>query len=129
MLQFHYRFFCGFAGASFCVSAPLYTSEIAERDIRGRLGAFFQLFYTLGMLYAVFFGWAFPIILFNYACAIVPLVFAFLFLLQPESPVSASTYKVHSLSIALADSITVNVLVSFRRSYDKKMVSLCSTIG
>nr|CAI5820231.1 unnamed protein product [Callosobruchus analis] len=42
------RFFCGFAGASFCVSAPLYTSEIAERDIRGRLGAFFQLFYTLG---------------------------------------------------------------------------------
>nr|CAH7725353.1 unnamed protein product [Callosobruchus chinensis] len=64
------RFFCGFAGASFCVSAPLYTSEIAERDIRGRLGAFFQLFYTLGMLYAVFFGWAFPIILFNYACAI-----------------------------------------------------------
>nr|CAI5819593.1 unnamed protein product [Callosobruchus analis] len=80
------RFFCGFAGASFCVSAPLYTSEIAERDIRGRLGAFFQLFYTLGMLYAVFFGWAFPIILFNYACAIVPLVFAFLFLLQPESP-------------------------------------------
>lgn len=32
------RVLVGIAGGSFCVTAPLYTSEIAETEIRGRLG-------------------------------------------------------------------------------------------
>ncbi|KAJ8935322.1 hypothetical protein NQ314_012890 [Rhamnusium bicolor] len=32
------RLLTGIAGGSFCVTAPLYTSEIAQTDIRGRLG-------------------------------------------------------------------------------------------
>lgn len=32
------RILVGIAGGSFCVTAPLYTSEISETDIRGRLG-------------------------------------------------------------------------------------------
>jgi MFS family permease len=35
------RFVLGLAGGAFCVSAPQYSSEIAEKEIRGIVGTFF----------------------------------------------------------------------------------------
>ncbi|KAF7286241.1 hypothetical protein GWI33_006712 [Rhynchophorus ferrugineus] len=80
------RFFTGMAGGAFCIVAPLYTSEIAQTEIRGTLGTFFQLFITIGILYAQVLGFALGVKLFCYACLVVPIVFGVCFLFQPESP-------------------------------------------
>nr|CAH7716536.1 unnamed protein product [Callosobruchus chinensis] len=82
------RVLCGIGGGSFCVCGPLYTSEISQPAIRGTLGTFFQLFITIGILYANVFGYAMPsLLLFNISCAAIPAVFAVCFFFQPESPV------------------------------------------
>ncbi|XP_023028036.1 facilitated trehalose transporter Tret1 [Leptinotarsa decemlineata] len=81
------RVLVGVGGGSFSVIAPLYTSEIAQTEIRGTLGTFFQLFITIGILYSGVFGYALPMMVFNFACLIVPLVFGVVFFFQPESPV------------------------------------------
>nr|CAI5859998.1 unnamed protein product [Callosobruchus analis] len=82
------RVLSGLGGGSFCVCGPLYTSEICQPEIRGTLGTFFQLFITIGILYANVFGYAMPtLLLFNISCAVVPVVFFICFLFQPESPV------------------------------------------
>lgn len=39
-----------------CVAAPMYIGEIAETSIRGSLGAFFQLFLTVGILFTFVVG-------------------------------------------------------------------------
>ncbi|XP_022905450.1 facilitated trehalose transporter Tret1-like isoform X2 [Onthophagus taurus] len=86
------RFFTGLAGGAFCIAAPLYTSEISENSIRGRLGSFFQLLLTVGILLA----YTFPLIKSNdisstlihtILCAIFPLIFGVVFFFQPETPV------------------------------------------
>lgn len=43
------RFLLGIAGGAFCVAAPVYTGEIAQKEIRGTLGSYFQLMVTVGM--------------------------------------------------------------------------------
>lgn len=65
------RFFTGLASGSFCVSAPLYTTEISEADIRGGLGSFFQLFLTIGILLAYTFPLVYSIALHSILCAII----------------------------------------------------------
>lgn len=50
------RFITGMAGGAFCVSAPMYTSEIAEKEIRGTLGSYFQLLLTVGILFSYIVG-------------------------------------------------------------------------
>ncbi|KAI4470903.1 facilitated trehalose transporter tret1-1-like protein [Holotrichia oblita] len=80
------RFFTGLASGSFCVSAPLYTSEISEADIRGRLGSFFQLFLTVGILLAYTFPLISGIFIHSILCAIIPLIFGVVFISQPETP-------------------------------------------
>ncbi|GJQ70736.1 hypothetical protein Trydic_g669 [Trypoxylus dichotomus] len=81
------RFFTGLAGGAFCVSAPLYTSEISETEIRGRLGSFFQLFLTVGILLAYLFPLFSDIFLHSLLCGIIPLIFGVVFIIQPETPV------------------------------------------
>ncbi|KRT82807.1 membrane transporter [Oryctes borbonicus] len=81
------RFFTGLAGGAFCVSAPLYTSEISETEIRGRLGSFFQLFLTVGILLAYLFPLFSDIFLHSLLCGIIPLIFGVVFITQPETPV------------------------------------------
>lgn len=46
------RFVCGVCGGVFCVLTPIYVAEIADKEIRGRLLAFFQLFINIGIMYA-----------------------------------------------------------------------------
>ncbi|CAH0401707.1 unnamed protein product [Chilo suppressalis] len=45
------RFVAGLGTGGICVAAPMYIGEIAETSIRGSLGAFFQLFLTVGILF------------------------------------------------------------------------------
>lgn len=81
------RFVTGMAGGAFCVTAPLYTSEIAEKEVRGALGSYFQLFLTIGILFSYVLATFVNILTYNIVLAIVPLVFGVVFVLQPETPV------------------------------------------
>ncbi|KAG8035362.1 hypothetical protein G9C98_006808 [Cotesia typhae] len=65
---------------------PVYCGEIAETSIRGILGSFFQIFITLGLLWAYSIG---PFVSYmNYciACAVLPITFFISFYPMPESP-------------------------------------------
>ncbi|KAK5641985.1 hypothetical protein RI129_008152 [Pyrocoelia pectoralis] len=81
------RFITGCAGGAFCVSAPLYTSEIAEKEIRGALGSYFQLLLTVGILFAYIVGFAAEMKVYTIIVAVLPLVFCVVFFFQPETPV------------------------------------------
>ncbi|KAF2892941.1 hypothetical protein ILUMI_13235 [Ignelater luminosus] len=81
------RFLTGMAGCAFCVSAPIYTSEIAEKDIRGALGSYFEFLLATGI--ALSFGVAMITDIKSYTIimAILPLIFVIIFMFQPESPI------------------------------------------
>ncbi|XP_047111821.1 facilitated trehalose transporter Tret1-like [Schistocerca piceifrons] len=81
------RFITGFCGAGYCTAAPVYTGEIAEKQIRGALGVFYQLMLTLGFLLAYFVGKLTGLRVLSLLCGIVPLVFFVAFFAMPESPV------------------------------------------
>lgn len=44
------RFITGFCGGSFCVAAPTFIGEIADKGVRGTLSVFFQLLLVNGIL-------------------------------------------------------------------------------
>lgn len=46
------RILCGIAGGVFCVLAPVYIGEIADKNIRDKLLMYFQLLINLGIFYA-----------------------------------------------------------------------------
>lgn len=81
------RFITGMAGGAFCVTAPLYTSEIAEKEVRGALGSYFQLLLTVGILFSYILAKYISILAYNIVLAVIPLVFGVVFILQPETPV------------------------------------------
>lgn len=83
------RFFTGMASGTFCIAAPLYTSEIAENEIRGTLGSYFQLMVTVGILFVYVLGDFWDPTTTAIVCGIVPFVFGLSFLFMPESPVYA----------------------------------------
>lgn len=80
------RFFAGIATGGVCVIAPMYIGEIAETSIRGSLGAFFQLFLTVGILFTfVVGGWTHWRVL-SIVSAVLPLVLLAVFWWMPETP-------------------------------------------
>ncbi|XP_049808853.1 facilitated trehalose transporter Tret1-like isoform X2 [Schistocerca nitens] len=81
------RFITGFCGAGYCTAAPVYTGEIAEKQIRGALGVFYQLMLTLGVLYVYVVGCWSDLKWLSLCCGIIPIVFFLLFCGAPESPV------------------------------------------
>ncbi|XP_029158248.1 facilitated trehalose transporter Tret1 isoform X2 [Nylanderia fulva] len=88
VLMFYFgRFITGLSSGAFCVAAPLYTSEIAESEIRGALGSYFQLMLTVGILLSYALGTALNMITLSIISGIVPLVFFAVFFFMPESPV------------------------------------------
>lgn len=89
VLMFYFgRFITGLSGGAFCVAAPLYTSEIAESEIRGTLGSYFQLMLTMGILLTYVFGTVLKNIkTLSIISGIVPLVFFAVFFFMPETPV------------------------------------------
>jgi MFS family permease len=80
------RFFLGLAGGAFCISAPQYSAEIAEKEIRGAIGSFFQLLISLGILFSYVVGAFVSVFWLSVSCAIMPIVFAAIFVIMPESP-------------------------------------------
>lgn len=80
------RFITGIAGGAFCVTAPAYTSEIAQDSIRGTLGSYFQLMITIGILFAYGVGNYTSVFVFNILCGLIPILFGAIFFFMPESP-------------------------------------------
>ncbi|CAH0398588.1 unnamed protein product [Chilo suppressalis] len=80
------RFITGVAGGAFCVTAPAYTSEIAQDSIRGSLGSYFQLMITVGILFAYAVGSYTSVFVFNILCTLIPIIFGVIFFFMPESP-------------------------------------------
>ncbi|XP_063237664.1 facilitated trehalose transporter Tret1-2 homolog isoform X2 [Bacillus rossius redtenbacheri] len=83
------RLLTGMAGGAFTLTVPIYISEIAESDIRGVLGTYFQLMFTCGILFVYVLGAvpAVSVFALNMACAAVPVLFGLIFVFMPESPV------------------------------------------
>lgn len=80
------RFLIGLAGGAFCISAPQYTAEIAEKEIRGTLGSFFQLLVVSGLLFIYTVGAFVDVFLLSVIGGIIPLIFGAIFFFMPESP-------------------------------------------
>lgn len=81
------RLFTGMAAGASCVAAPLYTSEIAQKEIRGTVGSYFQLMITLGIFLAYVAGKYLDPEVYTIFCACQPFVFVVFFAFQPETPV------------------------------------------
>lgn len=80
------RFITGFSGGAFCVTAPMYTAEISEKDIRGSLGSYFQLLLTVGILLSYLLGTVVNMFQLSIISAIVPIIFCVVFSFMPETP-------------------------------------------
>ncbi|KYB25889.1 facilitated trehalose transporter Tret1 [Tribolium castaneum] len=80
------RLITGMAAGASCVAAPLYTSEIAQKEIRGTLGSYFQLMVTVGIFLAYLSGKYLTSMPYTIFCACLPVVFVVLFAFQPETP-------------------------------------------
>lgn len=80
------RFILGISGGAFCVTAPMYTGEIAQKDIRGTLGSFFQLMITAGILFIYAIGAGLDVFAMSLVCGVIPLIFGAIFVFMPESP-------------------------------------------
>ena len=80
------RLTVGLGVGAACVLVPTYLSEIAEDSVRGMLGAMFQLFLTIGIVYGFTFGATVNYTYLAIACAVVEVVFVATFFTMPESP-------------------------------------------
>ncbi|XP_030378700.1 facilitated trehalose transporter Tret1-2 homolog [Scaptodrosophila lebanonensis] len=87
IMLFAGRFIVGACGGAFCITAPMYTTEIAQVEIRGMMGCFFQLLIVHGVLYGYVAGAICTTFVFNIACGVLPLLFFVFFVCMPESPV------------------------------------------
>nr|KAF7415880.1 hypothetical protein H0235_012472 [Vespula pensylvanica] len=81
------RFLIGFSGGAFCVTGPMYTSEIAESEIRGRLGLYYQLFLTVGIVIVNILNFSVNMFELSVISGFSPIIFAITFFFMPETPV------------------------------------------
>ncbi|CAD7085149.1 unnamed protein product [Hermetia illucens] len=80
------RFLIGISTGSFCVVAPMYISEIAETNIRGQLGTFFQLSLTIGILITNFVGALVDWVALSTICLLFPAILLIAMFFLPETP-------------------------------------------
>lgn len=80
------RFLLGISGGAFCVAAPTYTAEIAQSDIRGTLGSYFQLMMVIGILFVYVVGAFASVFALSIICGVIPLIFGGIFVFMPETP-------------------------------------------
>lgn len=81
------RLLSGVATGASCVVAPMFISEIAETSLRGALGAFFQLFLTVGILYVYVAGALMNWVLLSWSCIIFPILLILTVFFIPDSPI------------------------------------------
>lgn len=80
------RLVMGF-GVGFVMTAqPMYVGEISTDDCRGATGSLMQLFIVGGILYVYAIGPYVSYMALQWACIVLPLVFAVCFFFMPESP-------------------------------------------
>nr|CAD7424469.1 unnamed protein product [Timema monikensis] len=87
MTLFIARFLIGAVGAGNTVLCPLYVTEIVEDDVRGSLGTYVMLFFSIGVLQSYIVGSYASYQVLGFACISLPILFVFLFYWMPESPV------------------------------------------
>ncbi|RVE46763.1 hypothetical protein evm_008547 [Chilo suppressalis] len=80
------RFVAGLGTGGICVAAPMYIGEIAETSIRGSLGAFFQLFLTVGILFTFVVGDYTHWRTLSIISAVLPPLLVIVFWWMPETP-------------------------------------------
>lgn len=80
------RFITGMIAGAFCVTVPLYTNEISQKEIRGSLGCFTQLMISSGILFATIVGKFLNIRNYTIVCGVLPLIFGCIFVFMPETP-------------------------------------------
>ncbi|XP_065222917.1 facilitated trehalose transporter Tret1-like isoform X2 [Planococcus citri] len=80
------RFLTGISSGAFCFVVPMYTAEIAGKDIRGALGTYFQLQITVGILLVYIAGTFVNVFTLTLICAVIPVIYALMMLLLPETP-------------------------------------------
>ncbi|KAL7028219.1 hypothetical protein ACKWTF_005760 [Chironomus riparius] len=80
------RALIGMACGACCVSCPVYVGEIADKEIRGKLGSFFQLLITTGIMLVFILGAYNSSQITSSVCAFIPLLFGFCIFFCPESP-------------------------------------------
>lgn len=80
------RFSLGLGSGAFSILTPIYTTEIAQTDVRGALGAFFQMAVVLGILFSFVMGFCLSIFYTTVACGVLPCVSLILFIVLPQSP-------------------------------------------
>ncbi|XP_050430728.1 facilitated trehalose transporter Tret1-like isoform X2 [Adelges cooleyi] len=81
------RLLSGFAGGAYSIIVPLYTSELAEKEIRGTLGTYFQLQIVSGILFTYIVGSYLNVFGLSIACAVIPVIYVCLMILMPETPI------------------------------------------
>lgn len=86
------RFVGGMGSGAACVLVPVYIGEIAQASIRGRLGTFFPLLFSLGIVYSYVMGAYLSYTIFNVSCCILSIIFLVIIVFLPESPM----WLVHS---------------------------------
>ncbi|XP_014207437.1 facilitated trehalose transporter Tret1-2 homolog [Copidosoma floridanum] len=81
------RFIGGIGAGAACVLVPVYIGEVAEPSIRGTLGTFFPIFFSLGIVFSYVAGSYLTYIMFNGLCCLmlVPFLVSVVIFL-PESP-------------------------------------------
>lgn len=81
------RFLGGIGAGAACVLVPVYIGEIAEPSIRGTLGTFFPIFFSLGIVFSYVAGSYLSYMAFNGLCCalLAPFLVSVVYLL-PESP-------------------------------------------
>lgn len=82
------RLLTGLGGGLFFIAGPMYTSEIGSKDIRGMLGAYFQLCVNYGLLYVIILGyfWQNEPKKLALSCLLFPCILAVGLFFVPESP-------------------------------------------
>lgn len=80
------RFIMGICGAASCTCSTTYTAEIADKQIRGQLGAFTQMMISAGLLFVYCVGVGLDVFWLSVVCGCVPLVYAAALSFMPESP-------------------------------------------
>lgn len=86
LMLFIGRVLLGMSGGAFCVSAPTYTAETAQAEIRGALGTYFQLMLVAGIFFVYLISPFISLFATNLICGAIPLLFGATFVFMPESP-------------------------------------------
>lgn len=72
--------------SDFLIARQVYCGEIADKSIRGKLGSFYQLMITAGILVGYILGWLLSARTASLICGIIPIVFGVCIFFCPESP-------------------------------------------